>query len=182
MRIGFILKIPKGVKMNTTKDLCRCAFCEFIYFSFFCVTLSREMKTKKTSALLAPAGPLTGGRDDGIAAAPWWRPLPQLTALADLVMRPCVTTTTSAPSTAPAAARAKARASERTPAAAPQRQQRPAPPTTTRPAGAPPTAQQTRPPSADPPRLVGLVDHPPSYWRLKAASQKNHRGRREPVC
>lgn len=146
--------------------------------------------TRKTSAPLAPAGLSTGGRDDGVAAAPWWMPLPQLTALADLVMRPCVTpatTTTSAPSTAPAAARAKARASERTPAAAPQRQQRRAPPTTTRPAGAPPTAQQTRscswtPPSADPAHPVVLVDHPPSYWRLKVASQKNHRGRREPVC
>lgn len=149
--------------------------------------------TRKTSAPLAPGGPLTGGRDDGVAAAPWWRPLPQPTAPADLAMRPCATpatATTSAPSTAPAAARAKARASERTPAAAPQRQQPPAPPAppaTTRPAGAPPAAQQTRPrswtpPSADPPHPAGLVGHPPAYWRLKAASQKNHRGRREPVC
>lgn len=59
--------------MNTTKGLCSCAFCEFIYLCslVFIVTLSREMKTtRKTSAPLAPAGPLTGGRDDGVAAAP----------------------------------------------------------------------------------------------------------------
>lgn len=153
---------------------------------------SRETTVmKKTSVPSAPTGLTTGGCDDGDASTPQWTSFACLTVPPHPKMCLCVmsvTSMTSAPSIAPAVPRAKD-TEMLLPAPQPPQLLLPAPQTTTRPAGAPPAAPpQTRhrpltPLSVDPHPLVEVVeDHPPWFWRLKAASQTNHPGRRAPVC